>query len=190
MIITISGDPGSGKTTLAEKLARVTRFENLYVGGLMREAAAAAKMTLEEFYEKLSVSPERERKFDALVASQMVEKENLIVQGRVAFYIAKQVGIRVINVFLAVHPYQGAERLAKRPEHANRKLDDIRFEALGRQATEQARYRELYRIDNHRDPKHFDIVIDTTALHPDAVLEKVLAALAVILLKKMKPPED
>ena len=39
-IITIGGNPGSGKTTLAVKLAAFLGYEELYVGGIFRELAA------------------------------------------------------------------------------------------------------------------------------------------------------
>ena len=190
MIITISGDPGSGKTTLARQLAKVTGFEELNVGGIMRQAAAEAKMTLEEFYKNLAADSVREIQIDRLVIQRMAEGNNLIVQGRVAFYMARLSGFEAINIFLGVHPYQGAERLAKRPEHANQEMDVIRREALGRQNEERFRYRNLYGIKNHCDPKCFDIVIDTTALHADAVFEKVLAAIAVMMLRKLNSPEE
>ena len=49
-IITIGGNVGAGKTTLASKLAEALGYEDLSMGGLFREIAAERGMTIEEFY--------------------------------------------------------------------------------------------------------------------------------------------
>jgi cytidylate kinase len=47
----------------------------------------------------------------------------------------------------------------------------LRAEALTR------KFKKLYGVKNHLDPKYFDLVIDTTNKTPEQVLEIVLAKL-------------
>ena len=49
MLITISGLPGSGKTTVARLLSRQLGIPHVYAGDMYRKAAEERGMTLEEF---------------------------------------------------------------------------------------------------------------------------------------------
>ena len=48
MIITISGTPGSGKSTVAQILVKKLGLERLYIGGILRALAKHKGMTIEE----------------------------------------------------------------------------------------------------------------------------------------------
>jgi len=48
-IITISGTPGSGKSTIAKNLLNKIKAKRIYTGGLWRDLAKEKKMTLEKF---------------------------------------------------------------------------------------------------------------------------------------------
>ena len=48
MIITISGTPGSGKSTVAKIIVETLNAERIYVGGIRRELAREKGMTLQE----------------------------------------------------------------------------------------------------------------------------------------------
>src|SRR5579872_5714540 len=110
MIITIGGNLGAGKTTLATRLAKMLGYQELYIGGIMREMAAEQQMTIEEFYKRLRHNPELERSVDERQAKLMHEKDNLVVQGRVAWFFAKESPFKVFNLFLGVSPEVGARR--------------------------------------------------------------------------------
>jgi cytidylate kinase len=64
MIITIGGNLGAGKTTLAGKLAAALGYEELYVGGIFREMAAEKRLSIEEFYAQIKNDPALEREVD------------------------------------------------------------------------------------------------------------------------------
>jgi len=54
MIITISGLPGSGKTTVAKKLSKKLNYEFISVGDLKGQFAKEKGMTIDEFMRKCS----------------------------------------------------------------------------------------------------------------------------------------
>jgi predicted cytidylate kinase len=176
MIITIGGNLGAGKTTLAGRLSKALDYEELYIGGIMREMAAEQKMTIEEFYKRLKHNPELERSVDERQAKLMHEKDNLIIQGRVAWFFAKGSPFKVFNIFLMVTPEVGAARTKQRPENKEvASVEEIEKMNEGRVKLELERYRVLYGIENFLDPANYDFVLDTTNLTEDEVEKKILA---------------
>jgi len=176
MIITIGGNPGAGKTTLANRLANAMHYEQLYVGGIFREMAAQKNLSIEQFYEQLKDDPAIEQAVDKRQADMMYEKDNLIVQGRIAWYFAQQSPFQVLNVLLTVEPATGAKRSGERKENVGVSTDEMMIATGEREKTERERYAMLYGIKNHLDPSHYNLVIDTTSLTEQEVFEKVLSA--------------
>jgi cytidylate kinase len=176
MIITIGGNIGSGKTTLAKQLADALHYDQLYVGGIFREMATEKNMSIEQFYEQLKDDPAIEQDVDKRQATLMREKDGLIVQGRIAWYFAQGSPFKVFNLFLAVDPAKGAERSGERTENIGRSTDEMVITTTERDKMERERYKMLYAIENHQDPSHYDLVVDTTSLAPEETFEKVMAA--------------
>jgi len=173
-IITIGGHVGAGKTTLASRLAKELGYEELYMGGLFRQIAAERGMTIEEFYADLKNDPKLEQSVDERQAKLMREKDNLVVQGRVAWFFAKGSLSTVFNIFLAVDPIIGAERTAHRPENTGRAVAEVKRANADRTRVEVERYRNLYGIDNVLDAGHYDYVLDTSHLTEDEALAKII----------------
>ena len=55
MIISFGGAHGSGKSTIAKKIAEKLSWPRYYMGGLRREAAQKRGMTLEEYRSHFSI---------------------------------------------------------------------------------------------------------------------------------------
>ena len=178
MIITIGGNLGAGKTTLAARLAKTLGYEELYIGGIMRDMAAEQRMPIEEFYRRLKHNPELERSVDERQAKLMQEKDNLVVQGRVAWYFAKNSPFKVCNVLLTVDPKIGAVRSKQKPEYDETgDIDEILKLNIQRVKLELERYQSLYGIENFLDPAHYDFLLDTTKIGEEEVEKKVLSRL-------------
>ena len=80
MIITIGGNLGAGKTTLANNLANELHYQQLYVGGIFRDMAAEKNLSIEQIYAQLKQDPVIEQAVDQRQAAMMREKDDLIVQ--------------------------------------------------------------------------------------------------------------
>lgn len=176
-IITIGGRVGAGKTMLASRLAPALGYEELYMGGLFREMAAERAMALEKFYAALKDDPVLEKSIDERQRGLMSTKDDLVVQGRVAWYFAKGSPFTVFNIFLDVSPEIGAERCAKKPEYSRTPNDELVRVNADRERTERERYRLLYGIDNFLDRGHYDYALDTSDLSEDEVLNTVVSKL-------------
>jgi len=181
MIITLGGNLGAGKTTLATRLSKALGYEELYMGGLMREMAAEQNMTIEQFYGRLKNNPEFEKSLDERQEKMMHEKENLIAQGRVAWFFAKRSPHKVFNIFLAVSPEVGAQRTNLREKNAGKAPEEAVKTNAFRANLEVERYNMLYGIENFLDPAHYDFILDTTNLTEDQVQEKVMEKVSPLL---------
>ena len=165
---------GAGKTTLAERLSQALEYEELYIGGIMREIAEERGLSIEAFYEQLKDEPDLERSIDDRQARMMHEKDNLIIQGRVAWFFAKESPFKVFNIFLGVSPEVGAKRSLERVENGGHTQDDMVNTNALRTQLELQRYHALYGIEDFLDPKHYDFVLDTTDLTEMRVLERIM----------------
>src|SRR5579863_8285668 len=125
MIITIGGNPGAGKTTLANNLEKALGYKQLYVGGILREMAAEKRITIEQFYGALKADPMAERAVDERQAKLMREEDNLIVQGRVSWHLVKGSPFAAFNILLTVAPSTGADRVKEKEENAGRTPDEV-----------------------------------------------------------------
>jgi cytidylate kinase len=176
-IITIGGHVGAGKTTLAARLANTLGYDELYMGGIFRDMARERGIAIEEFYAALKRDPKLEQSVDERQSKMMQEHDNLVVQGRIAWFFAKGSPFTVFNVFLAVDPGVGAERSGKRPENAGRSIKELASANRERMQNEIERYRSLYGINNFLDPGHYDFMLDTTEMDETQVLGKIIEKL-------------
>jgi len=178
MIITISGKPGSGKSTIAKKLEKILGFKRYYMGGERRKIARKLGITLEE----LNKRDEKEFFSDKIVDEYIVklakEKDNIIIEGRTAFHFAPN----SIKIFFEVDPKEGARRIfkdskeGKRPEERYSTVEEVYKANKRRVESDIKRYKKYYGF-NCYDHKHYDIVIDTTNKTVDQVLQETLEAL-------------
>jgi predicted cytidylate kinase len=181
MIITIGGNVGAGKTTLASKLAAALNYEQLYVGGIFREMAAEKNLSLEQFYAQLKDDPSIEQAVDQRQATLMREQDNIVVQGRIAWYFAKSSPFKIFNILLTVDPNTGAQRSGERKENIGRSADEMVIATAEREKMERERYKMLYGIENHLDQANYTLVLDTSALSEQDVFQKALDAIQLVL---------
>ncbi len=178
-IITIGGNIGAGKTVLAGRLSKALGYEELYIGGIFRELAAQQGLSIEKFYEALRDNPALEREIDARQNKLMMEKSNLIVQGRIAWYFAKMSPFPSINIFLSVDPRIGAERKIKEGRYPNNSMEEVLLLDHTREDHERVHYKDLYGIEDHLNPNQYDIVIDTSRMTQMEVFENISKKLSL-----------
>jgi len=184
-IITISGTPGSGKSTIAQKLAEKFNAERIYVGAIRRELAREKNMTLEQLNEYGLTHPETDIDVDQKIAQQAREaaKKNIvIVEGRTQFYFLPE----SFKIFIKASEKEGARRIwqqiqnkkekKQRNEGRAKSLAELEKEIKKRTANDKKRYKKYYNLD-HTEESHYDFVIDTTKITADQAIAKILKIL-------------
>ena len=177
MILSISGDPGSGKSTVAKRLAAELGLDYFYIGGIRREMAAKRGITLEEYNKLGETDPSTDLEADEYAKDLGRTHANFIIDGRLGWYFVPQ----SLKIYLAVDPRSGAERVWKQLQRSNERNEGLGLETVEnvmrahseRKASDNFRYRKYYGVDAFNGA-NFDFVLDTTNMDKEGVFTKVL----------------
>lgn len=169
-IIVMSGDIGSGKSSVATALKQITGFDVIGTGTIQRAIAKRRGVTTLE----LNKISQTDRSIDDEIDSYVIElgktQDNLILDSRLAWHFIPT----AFKVFLAVDPVVGAERVfyASRNDENNPSLDVTLENNLKRQAIEDQRFHKLYNV-NFRKYGNYDLIIDTSFTSPETIARKI-----------------
>jgi CMP/dCMP kinase len=188
MIITISGAPGAGKSTIAKILAKKLSAERIDVGGIRREIAKKKGMTLQELNKYGLKNPETDVDVDkeaAKKAREISRSKNVVVEGRTQFYFIPE----SIKIFLDVDFNEGARRIwdeiqdkekkEKRNEDIIGSFEDMKKSLKKRTKSDYERYKKYYNIDCNKK-EHYDFLIDTTGYSTDEIIKTILKYLKTV----------
>lgn len=169
MIITIAGQPGSGKSTAAEGLADKLGLNHYSVGNFRRKAAEKGGMTINEYNRLGEEDFSTDREADDW-QKNLAKQDNFVIDGRLSFFFISN----SIKVFLKVKPETAAERMfkQKRKYEKFRNVEEAVKSNKQRQDSDIKRYKKYYNI-NPFDEKHYDIIIDTTKLTIQKTVDKI-----------------
>jgi cytidylate kinase len=115
-----------------------------------------------------------DRKADEYQAEMGRVEDGFVIDGRLSFHFIP----RSFKVFLDVEPGTGVKRVfggEARPDERWESAGGLKDGIEKRVKSDMKRYRRLYGLD-FRDKSHYDLVIDTTRLTPEEVVEKILGA--------------
>ena len=167
--ITISGTPGSGKSTVGKLLKKKLRTRYVYSGKIFRETAKKYDMSLEEFGKYCENNKEIDQELDRRQL-EILQKGDVILEGRLAGWIAHRNNISATKIMLDADLEARAKRIVKREEGQIKKR---REEILNRGKSEANRYKNYYNIDL-KDTSIYDLVIDSTDKTPEEIVEIIL----------------
>ncbi|MGQ3410958.1 (d)CMP kinase [Natrinema sp. LN54] len=170
MLLTVSGPPGSGKSTTAELLAEAFDLDHVSGGDIFRELADERGYTPLEFNKLAEENDEIDRDLDRRLREIAVEEDDLVLESRLAGWLAgEQADFRF---WLDAPARVRGERIADREDK-----DPVRAteETQAREASEAQRYEEYYGIDI-RDLTIYDLSVNTARWEPDAVLDMLVTA--------------
>lgn len=168
--IAISGDIGTGKSTLARLLSEKLDWEYISAGNYFRDWYKSQGMDVSKVY---GIPEEEDRKMEVDFKKEMAEKSHVVFESRLAGWLAQDYK-ETLKVLCIVDPETAYKRVAKRDS-----VSEIEAKALSQKRAKDLvdKFNNLYGVSDFLDKKYFDLVIDTTDLNPSQVLEKVLEKL-------------
>lgn len=178
MIVTISGMPGSGKSTIKALIAERFGLTPYSAGDMRGKVALERGLTIDELNALGETEAFTDRDVDEYQTRLGKTEDNFVIDGRLSWHFIPQ----SIKIFLTIDPSVGARRIfeAKRSAPGSRSDEPLyaNVEAAERAiaeriASDHARYEKWYGI-NFEDPAHYDLVIDTTSKTPEEVLESIV----------------
>ena len=168
MIITISGPPGSGKSTLSKIISAKLGMELISMGDIFRKCAEDRCMCLAEYGMLAKSCDDIDREIDDMQKKIAREKDNIVLEGRLSGFLVDA----DLKVWLKAPLEIRAERIASRE---NKSVSEAMAETSEREECERERYINYYNIDI-KDLSVYDIVIDTSRLRPESISEIVSKA--------------
>jgi cytidylate kinase len=172
VIITVSGKPGSGKSTIGRVLAARLGVAHVSAGDFMRQIAAERGLTVLELSEVAETDPEIDREIDERSSRFGETEADLVIDARLAWYFIPA----AIKVFLDVSLDVAAERIfesGRRSERENTNLATTRRNIEDRTRSESSRYIDYYGVD-YLDLTHYDLVVDTSHLTVEQIVGHIL----------------
>jgi CMP/dCMP kinase len=170
MLITISGVPGSGKTTVARLLAQRLGLPHVYAGDLYRQEAKRRGLTLEQFNELCERDHSIDRQLDADMAAR-ARAGDVVLEGRLAGYLAAENGLDALKVWLDASDEVRARRVAEREATDWRTVLEVN---RARHGSDSKRYKVIYGYDL-ADTGVYDVVLSTDDRTPAALVEELTA---------------
>lgn len=174
LLVTLSGSPASGTSTLSEMLAEECGVSVVNGGDIFRKMAQDQEMTVAEFAtvaeDDLRIDREIDDRLKAEINRQLEsERESdggLIVESRLAGWHAD--GRADLAVWLDAPVEERAQRLGERTETP--------MELREREKSDASRYQDYYGIDI-ADLSIYDLVVDTGTLSEEGMFQTVKAAI-------------
>ena len=169
-IVTLSGDIGGGKSSVARILKASLGFQLISAGGIQREIAASMGLTTLQLNEWSAKDRSVDDKIDSHTKWLGETSDRIIVDSRLAWHFISA----AYKVFLSVDPMVGAERVfeASRSDESHGSLAEALENNLARTRLEAVRYRTLYGIEL-RDYRNYDLVVDTSYVSPQTVADVI-----------------
>lgn len=165
--IAVSGDIGTGKSTLAKNLAKRLGWKYISAGEYFRKWHKERGIPLEESGE---VPEELDKQFDEEIKNKLEREPNIVYEAHLGGFIAKELK-DTFKILCTASEEEALTRAAKR--------DGITFEESKRNAQERResnkeKFKRIYGVENYLKIEYFNLAVDTTNLSPEQVLERAL----------------
>ena len=172
--ISLAGDLGSGKSTVADILINRLGAEYYSTGAIVRSIAARHGMSVVELNVYMETHPEIDHEIDnGLVELGALDKP-MIIDSRMAWHFTRG----TFKVYLSTDVETSALRIMganRQGEHAST-LEATIADTKARRESEKKRYKTQYGVDI-KDLTNYTLIVDTTVANPEAVAECIISSL-------------
>lgn len=176
MYITITGELGSGKSTVAQLLCDKYGFTKYSTGTIQREIAKEKGITTLELNQQMS--NDVNNKFDAMIDNKTIEisrnniGKDIVYDSRMAWHFVEE----SFKVYVTVDIHVAANRVIMadrgQEEHYD-SLEEAAKSLIKRKQLEDSRFAQIYSV-NTTDFDNYDLIVDSTVLSPDELAEFIM----------------
>jgi len=167
--ITISGTPGSGKTTVTTLLEKKIKIKSVYSGEIFRNLAKKYKMSLEKFGKYCEDNSKIDKELDEKQV-EILKKGNIILEGRLSGWLAHLNNISALKVSIDADLNIRVRRIVNREKGS---IEKRKKEIIKREKSECLRYKKYYNIDL-KDMSIYDIIIDSGDKKPEEIVKIII----------------
>jgi len=172
LIITVSGSPGTGTTTLARELAREFGLRWTNSGELFRTIAREKNISLKELGKMAELSPDIDSLIDDAQRALAKEECGGVFEGRLSGHVLDA----DLKILLKADLMIRAKRIASRE---GKLAEDALLECRHRETCEARRYEKYYNLDVN-DFSVYDLVIDSDTWDEVGVQKIAFAAVKAL----------
>lgn len=173
MVITISGDIGSGKSTTGKLICKKLGYNYLSTGAIQRKIAEEMGLTTLELNHLADSRKDIDDKIDSYTRALNDTQDDYVVDSRLAWHFIPS----SYKVYLLCDEDVAARRISKDKDRTsdeeNREVHHLISKIKERRKSEQERFKRIYNI-NFGDLSNYDQLIDTAYFSPEEVVSLIL----------------
>lgn len=158
--ITISGEVASGKSSVAGALlSLLPGWTRINTGQRFRDFCSSKNMSIQQVSE---LADEIHIEFDVYQKTLLRQEKNVIVEGRLAGWLAKDI-VDVYKVFCNVDLETRVARYMERDKTSReRAVADIQY----RDAKDVEKFYKIYGVADYRNTIYYNLKLNTSILSP------------------------
>lgn len=178
MIISVSGTVGSGKTTVSKEIAKRLHYDYYSMGDLRRKMALERGMDIHDLNKLGEKEAFTDREVDDYQSELGKKKDNFVIDARLAYHFIphSEKVFLMADIRTRAKRIWDEERKVEERAESYSNLDEVVQKIKEREKSDTRRYKKYYGI-RWDDKKLFDIIIDTTRLSIEEVVNEVMKEL-------------
>ncbi len=171
-IITISGKPGSGKSSTADRVAELLSYTRHSSGDIVRQYLAKHKITLEAYNEQAHENHNLDARVDEELR-HLREHEDIVIDSRLGFYWIPEsfkvyLDLDLDTATARIYKDVTSNKSRQMAGTSNTSLSTVAEQVRNRMNVEQGRFKAMYGVDPF-NTGNFDLIIDTSRNDPQSV---------------------
>ena len=171
-IITLSGKPGSGKSSTADRVAELLGYTRHSSGDMVRRVLKRNGMTLEEYNNQAVRDANLDDQIDEELR-KLRDLSDIVVDSRLGFYWLPEsfkvyLDLDLDTATARIYSDVSSNELRQAAGTSTTSLSDVSRQVRERMENERARFQKHYNVDPY-DKEHFDLVINTSRHAPQTV---------------------